>query len=90
VKGPQQAPSEFFKKEIEKRTNGRIKVKIFPAAQLGKIPRQIEGIQLGTQEVFHTPPGFFVGINPAFQVVDAPGLFDDLSHMLRTINHPSF
>ncbi len=89
VKGPQQGSSEFYKKEIEKRTNGRIQAKIFPAAQLGKIPRQIEGIQLGTQEAFHTPPGFFVGINQAFQVVDAPGLFDDLDHMHRTVNHPS-
>ena len=89
VKGPQQGSSEFYKKEIEKRTNGRIKVKIFPAAQLGTIPRQIEGIQLGTQEAFHTPPGFFVGINQAFQVVDAPGLFDDLDHQHRTINHPT-
>ena len=44
VKGPQQGSSEWYKKEIEKRTNGRIKVKIFPAAQLGKIPRQIEGM----------------------------------------------
>ncbi len=89
VKGPQQGSSEWYKKEIEKRTNGRIKVKIFPAAQLGKIPRQIEGMQLGTQEAFHTPPGFFVGINQAFQVVDAPGLFDDLDHLHRTINHSS-
>ena len=89
VKGPQQGSSEWYKKEIEKRTNGRIKVKIFPAAQLGTIPRQIEGMQLGTQEAFHTPPGFFVGINQAFQVVDAPGLFDDLDHLHRTINHSS-
>ena len=29
VKGPQQGSSEFYKKEIEKRTNGRIKVQIF-------------------------------------------------------------
>jgi len=88
VKGPQEGSSRYFKKEIEKRTNGRIKVQLFPAAQLGKIPRQIEGIQLGTQEAFHTPPGFFVGINQAFQVVDAPGLFDDITHMHRAINHP--
>ncbi len=89
VKGPQQGSSEFYKKEIEKRTDGRIRVQIFPAAQLGKISRQIEGVQLGTQEALHTPPGFFVGINQAFQVVDAPGLFDDLKHMHRTVNHPS-
>ncbi len=89
VKGPQQGSSEYYKREIEKRTNGRIEAKLFPAAQLGKISRQIEGIQLGTQEAIHTPPGFLVGINQAFQVVDAPGLFDDIDHMHRSVNHPS-
>lgn len=88
INGPQHGSSRYFKKEIEKRTDGRFKVRLFPASQLGKIPRQIEGIQLGTQEAFHTPPGFFVGINPAFQVLDAPGLFDDIEHLHRTVNHP--
>jgi TRAP-type C4-dicarboxylate transport system substrate-binding protein len=88
INGPQHGSSRYFKNEIEKRTNGRFKVRLFPAAQLGKVPRQIEGIQLGTQEAFHTPPGFFVGINTAFQVLDAPGLFDDIDHLHRTVNHP--
>lgn len=88
INGPQHGSSRWFKKEIEKRTNGRFKVRLFPAAQLGKVPRQIEGIQLGTQEAFHTPPGFFVGINPAFQALDAPGLFNDIDHLHRVVNHP--
>ena len=80
----------WVEKEIEKKSNGRIEVSVFPAGQLGKIPRQIEGIQLGTQEVFSIPPGFFVGIERAFMVTDAPGLFDDMSHANRAINHPPF
>jgi TRAP-type transport system periplasmic protein len=79
----------WMKKELARTTGGRIDLKIFPLSQLGKIPRQIEGIQLGTQEAFITPPGFFVGINPAFQVADAPALFDDMLHQVRALNHPS-
>ena len=63
---------------------------VFPAGQLGKIPRQIEGIQLGTQEAFNIPPGFFIGIDQAFMVTDAPGVFDDILHQHRAVNHPSF
>ena len=80
----------WVKKEIEAKSNGRIQVRVFPASQLGKIPRQIEGIQLGTQEAFNIPPGFFIGIERAFMVTDAPGLFDDIGHAHRAVNHPPF
>jgi len=80
----------WVKKVIEAKSNGRIQVRVFPAGQLGKIPRQIEGIQLGTQEAFNIPPGFFVGIERAFMVTDAPGIFDDISHAHRAVNHPPF
>lgn len=82
--------ANFLKKELAKTTNGRIDVGVFPAAQLGRIPRQLEGIQLGTQEAFLIPPGFFVGIDQSFQVPDAPGAFDDILHQHRTMNHPPF
>jgi TRAP-type C4-dicarboxylate transport system substrate-binding protein len=89
INDAQHKSASWFSDEIAKRTGGRIKARVFPASQLGKIPRQIEGIQLGTQEAFVTPPGFFVGINPAFQAPDAPGLFDSFEHQYRTLNHPS-
>lgn len=85
----QHKSAQWMKKELARTTNGQIDLKIFPLSQLGKIPRQIEGIQLGTQEAFITPPGFFVGINPAFQVADAPALFDDMLHQGRALNHPT-
>jgi len=90
INEPQHWMGERFIAEIEKRTNGRIKGKLFPAGQLGSIPRQIEGVQLGTQEGFITPPGFLQGVNEAFTVTDAPGMFDDLDHAFRAISDPSF
>ena len=79
-----------MKKDIEEKSGGRIKVGVFPAAQLGKIPRQIEGIQLGTQEAFMIPPGFFIGIDKRFMVTDAPGMFTDEKHATRAVNQPEF
>jgi TRAP-type transport system periplasmic protein len=75
---------------IKKRTNGKINGRAFPTSQLGKIPRQVEGIQLGTQEVFMAPPGFLVGLNQAFQVTDAPGMFADAEHAHRSITDRAF
>ena len=82
--------ANWQKKYIEEKSGGRIKVGVFPAAQLGKIPRQIEGIQLGTQEAFNIPPGFFIGIDKRFMVTDAPGMFTDEKHATRAINQPEF
>ena len=90
LKDPQQAWGERIGAEVMKRTNGRVTYQVFPASQLGKIPRQVEGIQLGTQEVFLTPPGFFVGVNQAFMVPDAPGLFLSQEHGHNTLTDPEF
>lgn len=87
---PQHDSAVRFAKLVTERTNGEIKGRVFPTSQLGKIPRQVEGIQLGTQEVFMAPPGFLQGVNPAFQVGDAPGIFKDHMHGHRTLNDPAF
>jgi TRAP-type C4-dicarboxylate transport system substrate-binding protein len=60
---------------LERDSGGRIKVQIFPASQLGTIPRQIEGTQFGSIQCVQIPPEFMVGLDPRFQVLAAPGLF---------------
>lgn len=87
---PQHDVALRLAKLVSERTNGEIKGRVFPTSQLGKIPRQVEGIQLGTQEVFLAPPGFLQGVNPAFQVADAPGMFKDHMHAHRAVNDDSF
>ena len=90
INDPQHTFVKKYKEELEKRTKGRIKVKVFPAAQLGKIPRQLEGLQLGTQEGFQAPPGFLSGMNQGFQAPDAPALFKSFAHAQRTLTNPQF
>lgn len=87
---PQHDYAVKFVAEVKRRTNGEIDGQVFPTSQLGKIPRQIEGIQLGTQEGFFAPPGFLQGVNKAFQVADIPGLFADHAHAHRSLNDPAF
>lgn len=90
INDPQHAIGELLAKETNARTKGKINARVFPAGQLGKIPRMIEGLQLGTQEILIAPPGFLVGLNPAFQVPDAPGVFDDVLHAHRSITDAKF
>lgn len=81
---------ELWKAELEKQSNGRIKADLFINCQLGSIPRQLEGLQLGTQDFFAVPPSFAVGTEPRYGVADAPGVFDDLEHAHRAVTHPIF
>ncbi len=89
VNDSQHRSAEIFKDKVGKATGSAIGVRIFPLAQLGTIPRQVEGVQLGTQECFISPPGFFVGLNQAFQAPDAPALFESQMHQHRSLNHPT-
>ena len=77
-----------FKSGVESRSGGKIKVEIYPANQLGQIPRTVEGVVLGTIEFTAPAVGFFIGIEPRFQVLDAPGLFDDMAHGNRVLQDP--
>jgi C4-dicarboxylate-binding protein DctP len=79
-----------WKARIEPATQNRIKADLFPAAQLGGIPRLVEGVQLGTIEWFSTPPSFLKGVDSRFQVIEAPGVFDSPRHSHRTITDPDF
>jgi TRAP-type transport system periplasmic protein len=75
---------------IEKKTNGRIKAEVYPASQLGTIPRQIEGAQLGSVQVWVGPPEFLVGVDHKFEMLSAPGLFPTEQSALKTITDPEF
>ncbi len=81
---------KLLKERVEARTNGRVKVELFPGAQLGGIPQHVQGVLLGTIETFVTPPAFFKGTDPRFGVTDAPGLFDSIEHAHRTFTDPEF
>ncbi len=79
---------ERFAAAVEKDSGGRIKAEIYPASQLGTIPRQIEGVQFGTVQGWIGPPEFLVGIDERYEVLSAPGLFSGREQYQRTIDDP--
>jgi TRAP-type C4-dicarboxylate transport system substrate-binding protein len=79
-----------FKGRIEKRSGGQIKVELYPASQLGKIPRMIEGMQLGTVESVVAPAAFLVGVDKRNSALSVPGLFDDIDHCWRVFGDNEF
>ena len=86
------APHEFSKRfaaAVDKDSGGRIKSEVYPASQLGSIPRQIEGTQFGAIQVAVIPPDFFVGLDERFEVMAAPGLNDTMQQGQKLVADPA-
>jgi TRAP-type C4-dicarboxylate transport system substrate-binding protein len=81
---------DTYKERLEKRVPGKFKMEVYPASQLGSIPRMIEGMQLGTIEMALIPPDFLVGVDKRFQVLGAPMVIDDQEHGYRAVHHPDY
>jgi TRAP-type transport system periplasmic protein len=90
VNDPSHAYLKEFKDRIEAKSGGRIKGETYPGAQLGGFPQMIQGVQFGTIELYMGPPGMQRGLDARMQVVEAPGLFDDMEHGQKTITDPRF
>lgn len=78
-----------FAARVEKDSGGRIKGEVYPASQLGSIPRQIEGVQFGSIQVAVIPPEFFVGVDERFGVMAAPGLVDSMEQGRQLADTPA-
>jgi len=79
-----------FQKEVEARVGDALKVELYPASQLGAIPRMSEGVLLGTIEAFTTPTSFVTNVDPRFQAFDVPGLFLDANEVDAVIHDEDF
>lgn len=77
-----------FKAAVEARAAGRIKVELYPASQLGAIPRMVEGTAMGTIECFVTATSFLTSLDPRFEVFDMPGMVDNTAHAAKLFANP--
>jgi TRAP-type C4-dicarboxylate transport system substrate-binding protein len=78
-----------FAAAVEKDSGGRIKSEVYPASQLGSIPRQIEGTQFGSIQGWCGPPEFLVGVDERYEALSSPGLFSSLEQDVRVLNDPA-
>lgn len=81
---------QSYKAAVEKAAPGRLTVEIYPASQLGPVPRMIEGAQLGSIEMVIVPADFLGGVDRRLTVVGAPGVFKDQMQGFKTMHDPEF
>ncbi len=72
---PHHAGALAFKERVEAQTNGKVKVEIYPAQQLGSAREMNEGLQLGSVEAVSLPTATFSGFDLTIGITDLPMVF---------------
>ncbi|ANG63817.1 ABC transporter substrate-binding protein [Marinobacterium aestuarii] len=72
--------SEWAAQEINKRSNGRFEVEVFPASTLGKEVDLNQGLTLGTIDIIYTGQSFAAQTYGPLALSDAPYVFRDFDH----------
>ncbi len=75
-------------REVERRTNGRIKIQNFYSGSLGGERESIEAVQLGTQELATSSTGPVPNFVPEARILDVPFLFRDKAHARAVLDGP--
>jgi C4-dicarboxylate-binding protein DctP len=77
-----------WKELVESRSNGQIKVNIFPALLLGSATQMAEQVQAGALEVAILPTAWLAPLAPSLQVLDLPFLFPTRDSLYKMIDGP--
>ena len=79
-----------FKRIVEEESGNRIEVQLFPSAQLGAVPEQLENVRTGAQEMALISPAYAGQFFPPFDVLELPYLVTDWDEADRMLNSDAF
>ncbi|MCG7522832.1 TRAP transporter substrate-binding protein, partial [Ruegeria sp. Ofav3-42] len=74
---------QYFADQVEKHSNGKMKITIFPSEQLGKGSAVLEQLQLGAIQIYAEGPQYPQKWVPEIKLTSAAFLFDDRDHWVR-------
>ena len=86
---PANIAAKQFASQIEKRTDGAIKIAIFPNNQLGGPPEQAQQIKLGTIDMGLPTQGQFDKYDKAFATIELPFIFNGPQDAFPILDGPT-
>jgi TRAP-type transport system periplasmic protein len=86
---PANIAAKQFVERVESRTNGAIKINIFPNNVLGGPPEQAQQIKLGTIDMGLPTQGQLDKYDTAFAAVELPFIWDSPQHAFRVLDGPA-
>lgn len=77
-----------FKTRLEKASNGRIEVQLFPNRQLGDEKELLEGVRFGTIDAAMIVNGVLATVVPSLQINDLPFIYSSEQQAHRVLDGP--
>ena len=86
---PKGQAAEYFKKLAEQRTQGRVKVEVYPNSQLYKDKEELEALQLGSVQMLAPSLAKFGPLGAKeFELFDLPYIFDNYEALHKITQGP--
>jgi C4-dicarboxylate-binding protein DctP len=86
---PKGQAADYFKKIAEERTNGRVKIEVYPNSQLYKDKEEMEALQLGAVQMLAPSLAKFAPLGvKEFEVFDLPFIFDSYQELHKVTQGP--
>ena len=79
---------ERMAKLVFERSNGRLKIEFFPASQLGNAITEIEGMMMGTQDMFQANAEWMSQFEKDYNILSMAFAFRDQNHLQAFFNSP--
>ena len=89
VDTPKGQAAEYFKKLAEERTNGAVKVEVYPNSQLYKDKEEMEALQMGSVHMLAPSLAKFAPLGvKEFELFDLPFIFDGYEQLHKITEGP--
>ena len=89
VDTPKGQAAEYFKKLVEERSNGAIKVEVYPNSSLFDDKDVMTPLMTNAMQMAAPSFSKFTKFAPSLQLVDLPFLFNDADHLHQVLKGPS-
>lgn len=91
IQSPTQSASlacDRMAKLVLERSNGRLKIEFFPASQLGNAITQIEGVMMGSQDMFQDAAEWMSQFEKDYHILAMAFAFREQGHLQKFFNSP--
>ena len=85
---PASIACERMAKMVDERSQGRLKIEFFPASQLGNAITQIEGVMMGSQDMFQGAAEWMGQFEKEYNILALAFAFRDQKHLQAFLNSP--
>lgn len=85
---PSYAALEYFSQKVDRDTDGRWQVDVYPNSTIGDQQEAVQLVRSGAQDMAIVSGTQLENLNKDFRVFDLPGIFHSIDHQMRVINNP--